>query len=85
MAVGAQRRQRGKPQHTGPHLRFSGRAGRRPARLSLLLRIQIIPARRLKCALIQLFSLGFLPGLFFARFFSLPGNPRFFSLFALLF
>lgn len=24
--MGAQRRQRGKPQHTGPHLRFSGRA-----------------------------------------------------------
>ena len=36
--------------------------------------------RRLKCPLIRLFSLGFPPGLVFMRFFSLPGDPRFFSL-----
>ena len=83
--MGAQRKQCGKPQHAGPHLRFSGCAGRRSARLSLLPRIQIIPARRLKCPLIRLFSLGFPPGLLFMRFFSLQGNPRFFALFALLF
>ena len=73
--MGAQWRKRGKPQYAGPHLRFSGCAGRRSARLSLLPRIQIIPARRLKCALIRLFSLGFLSGLLFMRFFSLPGDP----------
>ena len=84
-AVGAQRRKRGEPQHTGSYLRSGCCADRRSARLSLLPRIQIIPARRLKCPLIWLFSLGFPPGLLFMRFFSLPGNPRFFSLFALLF
>ena len=47
--MGAQRRQRGKPQHTGPHLRFSGRAGRRSARLSLLPFCQTASAFRLIC------------------------------------
>ena len=83
--MGAQWNQRGKPQYAGPHLRFSGCAGRRSAQLSLLPRIQIVPARRLKCPLIWLFSLGFPPGLLFMRFFSLPGDPRLLSLFALLF
>ena len=77
-AVGAQRRQRGEPQHTGSYPRSGSGAGRRFVRLSLLPRIQIIPARRLKCPLIRLFSLGFPPGLVFMRFFSLPGDSRFF-------
>ena len=29
---------------------------------------------------VWLYSLGFLPGLLFMRFFSLPSHPRFFSL-----
>ena len=52
----AQRRQRGKPQYAGPYLRFSGCAGRRFVRLSLLPCIQIIPAKRLKCPLIRFFA-----------------------------
>ena len=47
--MGAQRRQRGKPQHTGPHLRFSGRAGRRSAWFSLLPFCQTASAFRLIC------------------------------------
>ena len=84
-AVGAQRRQRGESQHIGLYPRFGSGAGRRFVRLSLLPRIQIIPARRLKCPLIRLFSLGFPPDLVFMRFFSLPGDSRSFALFALLF
>ena len=45
----AQRRQRGKPQHTGPHLRFSGCAGRRSAWFSLLPFCQTASAFRLIC------------------------------------
>ena len=47
--MGAQRRQRGKPQHTGPHLRFSGCAGRCFVRLSLLPFCQTASAFRLIC------------------------------------
>ena len=47
--MGAQRRQRVKPQHTGPHLRFSGCAGRCFARLSLLPFCQTASAFRLIC------------------------------------
>ena len=47
--MGAQRRKRGKPQHTGPHLRFSGCAGRCSARLSLLPFCQTASAFRLIC------------------------------------
>ena len=47
--MGAQRRQRGKPQHTGPHLRPGGCVGRRSARLSLLPFCQTASAFRLIC------------------------------------
>ena len=47
--MGAQRHQRGKPQYAGPYLRFSGRAGRRSARLSLLPFCQTASAFRLIC------------------------------------
>ena len=47
--MGAQWNQRGKPQHTGPHLRFSGCAGRCSARLSLLPFCQTASAFRLSC------------------------------------
>ena len=58
MAVGAQRRQRGKPQHTGPHLRFSGCAGRRSVRFSLLPFCQTASAFRLICLFHTFFRRG---------------------------
>ena len=74
-AVGAQRRQRGESQHIGLYPRFGSGAGRRFVRLSLLPRIQIIPARRLKCPLIRFFRSVFHRTWFLCAF----------SLFALLF
>ena len=56
--MGAQRRQRGKPQHTGPHLRFSGCAGRRSAWFSLLPFCQTASAFRLICLFHTFFRCG---------------------------
>ena len=56
--MGAQRRQRGKPQHTGPHLRFSGCAGRRSVRFSLLPFCQTASAFRLICLFHTFFRRG---------------------------
>ena len=56
--MGAQRRQRGKPQHTGPHLRFSGCAGRRSAWFSLLPFCQTASAFRLICLFHTFFRRG---------------------------
>ena len=47
--MGAQWNQRGKPQYAGPHLRFSGCAGRCFVRLSLLPFCQTASAFRLIC------------------------------------
>ena len=64
--MGAQRRQRGKPQHTGPHLRFSGCAGRRSARLSLLPFCQTASAFRLICLFHTFFRCGAYRAMVFA-------------------
>ena len=64
--MGAQRRQRGKPQHTGPHLRFSGRAGRRSVRFSLLPFCQTASAFRLICLFHTFFRRGVYRAMVFA-------------------
>ena len=78
--MGAQWRKRGEPQHTGSYLCFGCCAGRRSARLSLLPRIQIIPARRLKCPLIRFFRSAFLRAWFLCAFSLCRVIPAFFSL-----
>jgi len=72
--VGAQRRQRGEPQHTGSYLCPDCCFGRCSAWLSLLPRIQIVQARRLKCAPISFQLPGFPPGLGLCAF-SLSNAP----------
>ena len=64
--MGAQRRQRGKPQHTGPHLRFSGCAGRRSAWFSLLPFCQTASAFRLICLFHTFFRRGVYRAMVFA-------------------
>ena len=72
--MGAQRRQRGKPQHTGPHLRFSGRAGRRSTWFSLLPFCQTASAFRL----IYLFHTFFRRGVYCAMVFAPLRCPKLF-------
>ena len=64
--MGAQRRKHGKPQYAGPHLRFSGRAGRRSARLSLLPFCQTASAFRLICLFHTFFRRGVYRAMVFA-------------------
>ena len=56
--MGAQWKQRGKPQYAGPHLRFSGCAGRRSAWFSLLPFCQTASAFRLICLFHTFFRRG---------------------------
>ena len=64
--MGAQRRQRGKPQYAGPHLRFSGCAGRRSAWFSLLPLCQTASAFRLICLFHTFFRCGVYRAMVFA-------------------
>ena len=63
-----------KPQYAGPHLRFSGCAGRRSARLSLLPFCQTASAFRL----IYLFHTFFRRGVYRATVFAPLRCPKFF-------
>ena len=65
---------RGKPQYAGPHLRFSGRVGRRSARLSLLPFCQTASAFRLIC----LFHTFFRRGVYRATVFAPLRRPKLF-------
>lgn len=64
--MGAQRHQRGKPQYAGPYLRFSGRAGRRSVRFSLLSFCQTASAFRLICLFHTFFRCGVYRAMVFA-------------------
>lgn len=78
--MGAQRRKCSESQHTGSHLCPDCCFGRRFVRLSLLPRIQIIPARRLKCPLIRFFRSVFHRAWFLCAFSLCRVIPAFFSL-----
>ena len=72
--MGAQRHKCGKPQYAGPHLRFSGCAGCRSARFSLLSLCQAASAFRL----IYLFHTFFRRGVHRAMVFAPLRRPKLF-------